>query len=92
MLLKFIPICSKSLLNLLLRVYMEVLLVTQSLCHWWEQTFTIYYYNINTNEKPGKLLLKNMIKSLLVWLMCLSLQKNIKKVKWFIHFIGVYSV
>ena len=23
---------------------------------------------INTNEKPGKLLLKNMIKSLLVWL------------------------
>lgn len=31
--------------------------VTQSLCHWWEQTFT----KINTNEKPGKLLLKTWL-------------------------------
>ena len=60
MLLKFIPICSKSLLNFLLKVYLEVLYYVLI------NTITIslmrtHSYYINTNEKPGKLLLKNMI-------------------------------
>ena len=87
----FIPICSKSLYWIFYFKY------SWKVCNTITMLFlrTNFYY-INTNEKPGKLLLKTWLNH--CWYgwnyvkLCLPLQKNINKVKWFIHFIGVYSV